>query len=339
MQKKHMVDVHVFSNPLSIHHALSIEHFLFNEYISSQENTELAHTTRYVILFWKSKKAAVIGRNQNPWKECDCSFLFSNDIALARRDSGGGAVFHDEGNLNISILSQVPDKNENRIHTNLQILTKALKKSHNIHAHISDHNDVLVNEKKITGSAMRVVKKSLLHHFTLLLNANMTTLRKALHPKDAFGLETKSVASRSHSVANIHCASNLIIDSYIHLFEKEFKTKAHVKVHKNTSQEFNVKKNFMNIQNRISSNEWIFNRSPLFSVHVPVDDTTYTAVFSNGLLRKLTYNFQSIKPYTTVSIDPYSLYKASENIQENTLIRRIVKILHNYYYKNTYTEI
>lgn len=339
MKKTHVLDIHVFSNPLSIHDALAIENLLFDEYVSSHTNTERTHTTKDVVLFWKSQKSAVIGRNQNPWKECDCSFLFSNDIILARRDSGGGAVFHDEGNLNISIVSQIPEKNENRIHANLRILTQALKTSHNIHARIGKHNDVFVHEKKITGSAMRVVKKSLLHHFTLLLNTDLTVLRKALYPIDTFEIETKSVPSRPHSVANIHCAANLIIDAYIHQCEKVLKTKAHVKMYKSISQEFYAKEHFADTRKRISSNTWVFNRTPLFSVHIPIHDVNYTAVFSNGMLCELKYNFQSIRPYTKIYMSPSSLYTASENRQENTLIRRIVKILHNCYYKNVCIEI
>ncbi len=330
------LDVHVFTKPLPIHRALAIEQTLFDKCISTQSTA--AHSNKYVLLFWKSQKAVVIGRNQNPWKECNCAFLQENDIVLARRDSGGGAVFHDEGNLNVSVFSPTAQKGENRIQSNLTILTQALKSSHHIQAHISEHNDVLVGEKKITGSAMRIIKTSLLHHFTLLLNADLSLLKKTLRPIDYFAIETKSVASRPHSVANIHCAANLIIEAYIHHFEKTLKTQAHVVQHKGGAHEFHSQEETMHAETRLAGDAWIFGRTPVFEVLIPLQGMVHTAVFSDGMLREVKYSFQGITPYTEIHMSPTSLRGAAENKQESALIRRIAAVLYSCYYRGMNVE-
>ena len=157
----------------------------------------------YKILFlWRNENTVVIGRFQNPWSECNTAKMEQDGILLARRQSGGGAVFHDLGNTNFTFLSS---KETFSKVINNSIITESLKEF-NINAFPSGRNDILVNteegEKKISGSAFKEAKDRSFHHGTLLINANMSKLSEYLipHPKK---LQSKGIQSVRARVANL----------------------------------------------------------------------------------------------------------------------------------------
>ena len=164
----------------------------------------------YKILFlWRNDNTVVIGRFQNPWSECNTEKMERDDVRLARRQSGGGAVFHDLGNTNFTFLSskETFDKTVNN-----KIITSALREMA-VEAFPSGRNDILVNtpegEKKISGSAFKETKDRSFHHGTLLINANMARLQEYLipHPKKLLSKGIQSVRAR---VANLSELNSLI---------------------------------------------------------------------------------------------------------------------------------
>jgi len=126
-----------------------------------------------VLLLWQSDNAVVIGRHQNPWKETDGGFIMRKRIALARRISGGGAVYHDRGNLNFSFIADRrffdPDR---QIRAVREILVP-----HGIRATIGKRRDLYVAGKKFSGSAYAFRRDRALHHGTLLVNADLSMMR------------------------------------------------------------------------------------------------------------------------------------------------------------------
>lgn len=154
------------------------------------------------LFLWRNDKTVVIGRFQNPWSECNTEKMQENAIKLARRQSGGGAVFHDLGNTNFTFLSSKDtfDKSVNN-----KIITNALN-SFGIETFASGRNDILVNtnegEKKISGSAFKETKDRSFHHGTLLINADMTQLGLYLNP-NVKKLQSKGITSVRARVANL----------------------------------------------------------------------------------------------------------------------------------------
>lgn len=154
------------------------------------------------LFLWRNDKTVVIGRFQNPWSECNTQKMEEDDIKLARRQSGGGAVFHDLGNTNFTFLSskQTYDKNINN-----KIIINALK-SFGLDAFASGRNDILVNtndgEKKISGSAFKETKDRSFHHGTLLIDADMTKLGLYLNP-NVKKLQSKGITSVRARVINL----------------------------------------------------------------------------------------------------------------------------------------
>lgn len=152
-----------------------------------------------IILFlWQNNNTVVIGRNQNPWKECDYNKLEADGGTLVRRLSGGGAVYHDLGNLNYTLLSK---KRENSITENINIIIDALSVM-GINAEFSGKNDILVDDMKISGNAYYEEDNKLCHHGTLLINANISKLSNYLLVSK-LKLQSKGIDSVKSRVINL----------------------------------------------------------------------------------------------------------------------------------------
>lgn len=154
------------------------------------------------LFLWRNDKTVVIGRFQNPWTECNTQKMEEHNIKLARRQSGGGAVFHDLGNTNFTFLS---DKLSFDKAANNKIITNALA-TFGLIATPSGRNDILVDtddgEKKISGSAFKETKDRSFHHGTVLINADMSQLGLYLNPHIK-KLQSKGITSVRARVANL----------------------------------------------------------------------------------------------------------------------------------------
>ncbi|MCO4792612.1 MAG: lipoate--protein ligase [Bacteriovoracaceae bacterium] len=156
-----------------------------------------------ILFLWRNEETVVIGRFQNPWIECNTALMEQDSIKLARRQSGGGAVFHDLGNTNFTFLTGKDDFDKK---VNNSIITNAIN-SFGLDSYASGRNDILVDDnegpKKISGSAFKEKRDRSFHHGTLLINADLTRLGNYLNPdkKKLVGKGIKSVRSRVTNLA------------------------------------------------------------------------------------------------------------------------------------------
>ena len=149
----------------------------------------------YLIL-WQNDNTIVVGQNQNTAAEINSAFVKEHGIHVARRTTGGGAVYHDLGNLNYSFIT---DENEGATH--LERFTKPVVdalRALGLNAEASGRNDILVEGRKVSGTAQRVLKKRILHHGTLLFDSNPDMVAGALNvdPAKYQSKGRKSVRSR-----------------------------------------------------------------------------------------------------------------------------------------------
>ena len=151
-----------------------------------------------ILYLWQNANTVVIGRNQNSWAECRVSLLENDGGFLARRLSGGGAVFHDLGNLNFTFL--VSEENFD-IHRQLSVIQKACEYA-GIQTEFSGRNDLLADGKKFSGNAFYHANGKAYHHGTLLIHADMEKLGRYLSPPKS-KLQAKGVASVRSRVANL----------------------------------------------------------------------------------------------------------------------------------------
>ncbi|XP_061387233.1 lipoyltransferase 1, mitochondrial-like [Musca vetustissima] len=148
----------------------------------------------HVLLLWANDPCVVIGRHQNPFTEANVSKLVDKGITLARRNSGGGAVYHDRGNLNCTFFT--PRERYNRKY-NLNILTRALFREWAIKAEINKRDDIVINDKKISGTAAKLGHPNAYHHCTLLVSANKLHLGESLVKEDANYISKATASVRS----------------------------------------------------------------------------------------------------------------------------------------------
>jgi lipoate---protein ligase len=153
------------------------------------------------LLFYINEPSIIIGKNQNTIEEINTKFVEENNIHVVRRLSGGGAVYHDLGNLNFSFITK--DDGES-FHNFKKFTFPVIEALNNIgvNAELSGRNDILVNGRKISGNAQFATKGRMFSHGTLLFDTNIDNVVAALNVKKD-KIESKGIKSIRSRVANI----------------------------------------------------------------------------------------------------------------------------------------
>lgn len=149
------------------------------------------------LILWQNFNTIVIGKYQNTVEEINADYVREHGISVARRLSGGGAVYHDKGNLNYTIIV---DKDENfdfNFRYFVQPLTQTLKQF-GIEAEFSGRNDVMIDGKKFSGNSQYIKHNRIMHHGCIMLDSNLSSVADALKVKEikTESKSTKSVRSR-----------------------------------------------------------------------------------------------------------------------------------------------
>ena len=169
---------------------LALEEFLLTRY-----------TEGNVVMLWQNDNTIVIGRHQNALEEINRQYVEENNIKVVRRNTGGGAVYHDLGNLNYTIIADRTDTNENMMRLFSQSIIDALEEL-GVKASFSGRNDVMVGEKKISGTAQKIYKDRVLHHGCILFASDLQNVSRCLNVKnDKF--TSKSVKYVRSRVGNV----------------------------------------------------------------------------------------------------------------------------------------
>lgn len=229
----------------------------------------------HVLMLWQNNPCVVIGRHQNPWLEANVSKLDSitdNGVRLARRNSGGGTVYHDEGNLNMTFFTP---RNDYSRKYNLEIISRALLKEFNIKVDISPREDLTLRSYKVSGTAAKLGRPNAYHHCTLLVNANKAHLSQALH-KENIDFETNATRSIKSKIKNL-CEenSNITVKKLFNAVGAEY-----LKTINDASVELaNIQDRFLminpdehqfpgitDLRNTFQSWDWRFGRTPKFTI-------------------------------------------------------------------------
>lgn len=223
--------------------------------------------TQRVLFLWRNNDTVVIGRAQNPWKECNTRRMSEDGVKLARRSSGGGAVFHDLGNTCFTFMAGKPEYDKS---ISTGIILDALH-SLGLTAGASGRNDLVVTtadgERKVSGSAYRETKDRGFHHGTLLLNADLSRLANYLHP-DPKKLQAKGITSVRSRVANLvelmpDITHERICDAVTESFFKHYGERVEAE-HISPRYEPDMP-NFSEQFLKQSSWEWNFGQAPAFN--------------------------------------------------------------------------
>lgn len=161
----------------------------------------LTHFTEEVLSLWRNGPSVIVGRNQNTLEEIDQDFVRTHGISVVRRLTGGGAVFHDLGNVNYTLVQPCGEGDFNNYAKFTRPIISFLSEL-GVQAELSGRNDLLVGGLKCSGNAQAVRGGRLLHHGTLLFSADLSQLSGALRPRD-IKIQSKGVKSVSSRVTNL----------------------------------------------------------------------------------------------------------------------------------------
>lgn len=211
-----------------------------------------------ILYFYVNKNAVIIGRNQNVWKECSIANMDADGVQLVRRHSGGGAVFHDNGNLNFSFIT---DEKHYDLNRQMRVILNAVSKL-GLKAELSGRNDITVDGKKFSGNAFSLAKGNRSHHGTILVNADLTKLSNYLCVSKE-KMRSKGIDSVRARVCNlcelssgltVEAMRRLVIESFIEEYgaasEYVFDGTALAEVEER--------------RERLASWEWRFGKTPQF---------------------------------------------------------------------------
>ena len=264
------------------------------------------------LFLWRNRPAIIMGKHQNPWKECRVQELEADGVTLARRPTGGGCVYRDLGDTGFSFMNphaSFEDQRDFRTMNN-DVLLDALARF-GVAAEASGRNDLVVGDRKISGSAWRLRNtpsgegRRSLHHGTMLLDVDLGALGRYLSP-NKLKMESKGIASVTARVLNLRDVAPAIdhasfCDAAASAFEAKWPGRS-VNRRMLAVSELERIPELMAIYERYAEWEWRFGESPSFShslehkfdwalvdVHVDVDRGLITGgrVFSDCLVPPL----------------------------------------------------
>ena len=168
----------------------------FEEYVFNQMDQDESY-----FLLWQNDNAVIVGKHQNTIEEINQEYIRENDIKVVRRLSGGGAVYHDLGNLNFTFIVNDRGREQIDFQTFTRPLVEALK-TLGVNAEFNSRNDIAIDGKKFSGNSQYAKRGRILHHGTILFNSNLATIQSALKVKKD-KIESKGIKSVKSRVTNI----------------------------------------------------------------------------------------------------------------------------------------
>ena len=242
------------------------------------------------LLFYINRPSIIIGRHQNPFQEFNQDLVRRQDILLVRRISGGGAVYHDPGNLNFSFITDFTGEKLNYFKTLLTPILDTLQLL-GVPAQLTDKNTILVKGKKISGNSQHTNMRRMLSHGTLLFDSDLDILHRALN-SNLVVTESRAVSSIKSKVTNIsgHMRRPMGIDDFrAALMAGLSRIFGEISQYRLTAAEWESVD--LLAKTKYKSWDWTFGRSPEFTVHhqIRLDSGIVAAHFivKNGVTRDI----------------------------------------------------
>lgn len=235
------------SKSLDVYRNLAIEEYLMDR----------VQDCGPILYLWRSACAVVMGKNQNPWKECRLTLMENDGVPLARRISGGGTVYHDEGNLNYCVITGREQYCECDAY---HLIFQALE-PFGIKAEQTGKSNLSVDGLKFSGNAFAFRKGRALHHGTLLLDTDLERLGRYLGSM-LDGIETHAIASVPANVVNLGVDRDALIDVLKERFRENYNDGQAIRW---LETDFDAE--LLNeIETRQHSEEWQFGATPVFKI-------------------------------------------------------------------------
>lgn len=238
----------IISESSDVFYNLALEEFLCKKI--NKENC---------FILWINQDSVIVGRNQNIFEEVNVDEAVADGITLARRNSGGGTVFHDSGNINFSMIR---DFNADAADQYEEFLLPVIDMLHSlgIPAFKRNKSDIAIMDNKISGNAQMIKGKRIVHHGTLLFDADLKKMKKYIK-NDSSAYSSKAVRSVRSNVTNISLYTDIKIEEFKNYIISYFcRDGEQIYISREEDQ-------FISSESeKLKSWEWVIGKSPAFMV-------------------------------------------------------------------------
>lgn len=257
----------------------------------AMEEYFLRNTTEDLFMLWRNENSIIVGKNQNTLSEINYEYVKENNIKVVRRQSGGGAVFHDLGNINFTFIS-CNDNSFSDFKRFTMPIIEALENL-NVHAEFSGRNDLLINNQKFSGNAQYNYKNKVMHHGTLLFSSQINDLSSALKvkPSKFEGKGVKSVKSRVTNISQ-HLENNMTVLEFkeylMNFINNKDKNNDFYELSEHDINEINKL-----VEEKYSTWEWNLGHSPKYAlnneVKYPGGNIEFSLNVEKGLIKDIKF--------------------------------------------------
>ena len=257
-----------------MHQFKFITHDIRDAYFNlASEEYLLKHTDGFYFYLWINNPAVIVGINQNTIEEVNLAYTDANNVKVVRRLTGGGAVYHDGGNLCYTVIAPYIEGEDHYKKFTAPVIEYLNELG--VKAEFSGRNDIVVNGKKISGNAQTVHNGKIMHHGTLLFDANLDGLKNALIP-NKLKMQSKGIKSIRARVTNIK--EHLSLDLDIMAFKKGLEQKLLQFCSPYEFSNSDKAKISALVANKYSTYEWNVGYSPK-------SENTFTEKFEFGIIK------------------------------------------------------
>ena len=257
----------------------------------AMEEYFLKNTNEDIFLLWQNENSIIVGKNQNTLSEINYDYVKENNIKVVRRLSGGGAVFHDLGNINFTFIS-CNDNSFSDFKKFTMPIVEALKEL-NVHAEFSGRNDLLIDGQKFSGNAQYNYKNKVMHHGTLLFSSEINDLSNALKvkPSKFQGKSVKSVKSRVTNISSHLDKKMTVLEFKDYLMD--FINKRDENSHFYELNDKDIESINKLVEEKYSTWEWNFGYSPKYSLYnevkYPGGNLEFSLDVHDGLIKDIKF--------------------------------------------------
>lgn len=216
-------------------------------------------------MLWRNDNAIIVGKYQNTLSEINYDYVKDNNIAIVRRMSGGGAVYHDLGNLNFSFVKSGADTGLTDFEDFTKPIVDVIRKL-GANASFGGKNDLMIDDKKIAGNAAHRYKDKILQHGCLLFSSEIRNVSEALkiNPVKYSGHAVKSVPKRVTNISE-HITEKITVEQFAQeLMNHVISTFPGAKLYKFTDDDLAIIKKLRD--EKYATNEWNFGKSPAYNL-------------------------------------------------------------------------
>lgn len=257
----------------------------------AMEEYFLKSTNEDLFILWRNENSIIVGKNQNTLSEINYEYVRENNIKVVRRQSGGGAVFHDLGNINFTFIS-CNNNNFSDFKKFTTPIIEALERL-NIYATFSGRNDLLINNQKFSGNAQYNYNDKVMHHGTLLFSSEINNLSNALNTKSS-KFKDKGIKSVKSRVTNIstHLENNMTVLEFKEYLMKFINNKFENN-HFYELSNYDIDEINKLVEEKYSTWEWNFGNSPKYSLNNEVSycggNIEFNLDVEKGFIKKIKF--------------------------------------------------